>query len=295
MPGAAQLAYASVAPGGRLIAVTDFAVFASESVDILLVNPAGAVVQTVADRYARQYLERGTADLRFVSGGGVRFLLDLEGTGNPALDAIDDEDLSERIAPGVPRSLDRVVVSPLGDWAAIQTAIPGDPAVDRWDLVPLPAGTAQPVVAFVLDQECVTPGNGTDCPALISSGAAWAHDSRRVVVTLPYGDLAAGDLVAIRSRIASIPFTNGAPQVGPLSTPIPGVWLLHPRITSDDVLFVTEDADLLAESCVETRRLAVGPFTERGTRPVVNLAFGDPFYGDGPGIFNSRWLRVARR
>lgn len=74
-----------------------------------------------------------------------------------------------------------------------------------------------------------------------------------------------------------------------------GLWLLNPRLTSDDVLFVAEDADLLADTCVETRRLAVEPFTERGTRPVVNQAVCDPFNTDGPEIFSSRWLRVARR
>jgi hypothetical protein len=49
-----------------------------------------------------------------------------------------------------------------------------------------------------------------------------------------------------------------------------GLWLLNPRLTSDDVLFVAEDADLLADTCVETRRLAVDPVTTRGSRPVVN-------------------------
>jgi hypothetical protein len=294
-----QLARPSVAPGGRLIAVTAFTAVVNESVDVWVVSPAGMVVQTIADRYARQYLERGTADLRFaVISGGPRLLLDVEGTGNPTLDAINDVDLSDRIASGVfGRGVDWIAVSPLGDWAAVQTSVPTqDGTENRWDLVPLPSGPVQPVLAFEFASggPCDAALGATDCPTFTTSPAGWAHDNRRVLFPMPYVDLSQpGDITGIRTRVLSVPLVNGVPQVGPLSNPIQGVWLLHPRFTADDVLFVTEEADVVNETCLERSRLPTAPFAERASRPVVNLAFCDLFYGDGPGIFHSRSTRVA--
>jgi hypothetical protein len=273
--------------------VTDF-----DGGRVLVLNPQGAVEETVSGLYARQYLERGTADLRSVLVGGApaferRLLLDLGGTGVAALDSIHDLDLADRIAPDAQaRNVDWVAVSPTGEWAAVQSFVEYDWTTyeSRVDLVSLLSGRTVPVFVFRGEPggPCSSPYGGTDCPGVNEGGVAWAHDGRRFVVPVGYDDKSQyGEILAIRTRVIEVPLVNGTPQPNPPSAPFEGVWLFNPRLTADDILMVTEDVDWLAGTCVETRRLPFSPFTTRETHAPVAPAACVPLQIDGPRIFNA--------
>lgn len=290
--------FASVAQGGRRIAVTDF-----DGDRVLVLNPQGAVEEMVSGVYARQYLERGTADLRWVLVGPAserRLLLDIEGTGTAALDSIHDLDLGDGIAPEAQtRNVDWVAISPTGEWAAVQSFVEYDWTTYeiRVELVTLLSGRTVP--AFVFRGEpggpCNSPYGATDCPGVNEGGVAWAHDGRRFVVPVGYDDKSQySEILAIRTRVIEVPLVNGIPQPNAPSAPFEGVWLFNPRLTADDILLVSEDVDWLAETCVETRRLPFAPFTTRETHAPVTPAACVPLQIDGPRIFNAPPRAIAR-
>jgi subtilisin family serine protease len=76
------LGLASVAQGGRRIAVTDFRF--PDPTETLIVTNTGAIDSVLSGVYARQYLERGTADLKTASPDGSfaeGLMVTLRGTG----------------------------------------------------------------------------------------------------------------------------------------------------------------------------------------------------------------------
>jgi hypothetical protein len=255
VPGAHFLGLASVAQGGRRIAVTDFRF--PDPTETLVVTNTGAIDSVISGVYARQYLERGTADLKTVSSGSSfaeGLMLTLRGTG---VDLTDQRLDGVTAPPGASESkAEYIIVSPLGDLAAVQThaGMPDGSGTDRWDLVrltttPQAAGNVMELQFPVDPIPCAT-----DCPLGIWN-AAWTHDSRRVVFTLPRADfyqgggggggglvppagiasgaqLEAGDIIAIGTRLISVPIVNGVAQAADSTPLLEGEWLVSPRVHS---------------------------------------------------------------
>jgi hypothetical protein len=321
VPGAHFLGLASVAQGGRRIAVTDWQF--PNPTQTLVVTNTGGIDSVLNGVYARQYLERGTADLKFASPGGSfaeGLALTLRGTG---VDLTDQRLDGVTAPPGASESrAEYIFVSPLGDLAAVQTQawMPDGSSTDRWDLVRLtsPPQAAANVMNLQFAADPIP--CWTNCPLGIWS-AAWAHDSRRVVFTLPHADfyqgggggggvlvppagvasgaqLEEGDIIGIATRLVSVPLVNGVAQPADSTPLLEGEWLVSPRLTADDVLLVAEHLGLVdgvvGGTCEEKRRLPTSPFTVQAGRAPLLAAFCDP-YADGPRIFNAPPAAVASR
>ncbi len=320
VPSARFLGLASVAQGGRRIAVTDFRF--PDPTETLIVTNTGAIDSVLGGVYARQYLERGTADLKVAAPDGSfaeGLVLTLRGTG---VDLTDQHLDGVTAPPGASESrAEYIIVSPLGDLAAVQTPawMPDGGGTARWDLVRLtsPPQAAGNIMDLQFPADPVP--CATDCRLGIWN-AAWTHDSRRVVFTLAHADyyqggggggdlgppagiatgaqLENGDLIAIATRLISVPIVNGAAQAADSTPLLEGEWLASPRFTADDVLLIAEHLGLVdgvvGGTCEEKRRLPASPFTVQAARAPLLAAFCDP-YADGPRIFNAPPAAVASR
>jgi hypothetical protein len=287
IPGATFLALPSLAQGGRFVAVTNFSTFgAFQAWNVSTMAPHAKT--DLPGVYARQYLERDTADLKAVHDFGFGLSLTVHRTGT---DLTDLRLESLVVPPGATGIADIIRVSPLGDLAAVHSHVdlPTAESIDRWDLVRL---TSSPQlvggpIAFLLSPQ--DPPCTTDCPA--SSGdVTWSHDSRRALFTLWRWNQLGDEITSIATRMVSAVQVPGSMALD--SGNVSGAWLLRPRFTPDDSLLVAEHPGLLSGNigppCQERRREPTFPFAERvgAARDALLADFCDPF-SDGPGIFNA--------
>jgi hypothetical protein len=289
VPGATFLALPSLAQGGRSIAVTNFSLL-GDTIEAWAVNTMAPYATTVLPGvYARQYLERGTADLMLVDdASGFGLSLTVRGTGTDLTDARLE---SLVVPPGATGTAEIIRVSPLGDLAAVHSHVdlPTFESINRWDLVRLtdpPQLVGEPIAFLQSPQE---PACTTDCPVL-AGDVAWSHDSRRGIFALWRWDLLGDEITAVSTRLVGAESSGGAVTLD--SGTVAGAWLLHPRFTPDDSLVVAEHPGLVSGDigppCQERRREPSGAFAERvgAAREALLADFCSPF-SDGPGIFTA--------